>query len=234
MRFQSQVYTKARGSIGGITYTANQYQSLIARARTSPVNPMSQRQTGIRTAFSDASAAWQVMSTADRALWDDYAASVSFSGPMGNYYISGRAMFMRNYSTATYIKGRFAADVAAVIPDPPGVQGPMDLSNPNIQVLAAPGTGFGLSVTSFEAEDWVLFGQISRAFPDTRNSFKGPFQTESMQVVVGAGPASVVIEWEGLVEDSVYFVSARAFTDGVSIRMSVPIILRAVASVVVV
>lgn len=229
MRFQSALVTKARGSLGGITFTANQYQSLIMRARTIPVNPSTEHQQGIRIAFADASGAWENLSDANRDLWEDYADSVSFTGPMGDYTLPGRTMFMRNFATANYYHTRFPVDIAAVVDTPPIITGPFNISNPNTSAPAVPSTGFDLAVTSFETEDWVIFAQISRPFNSARQRYKGPYKTDTTQVSGLAGAGSITMAFAGLEAGKVYFVNGRAFVDDGPVRLSIPFNLRAVA-----
>lgn len=87
----------ARGTIGGVVFTANKagpYLKLWAAA----VNPQSPLQTAQRAKISTAAQAWQALSSANRDLWDTYAAlpAQDLTNSLGETYsISGFLWFVR-------------------------------------------------------------------------------------------------------------------------------------------
>jgi hypothetical protein len=106
MRMLSQLATVARGSVGGVTFTANQHHAIVCRARVSPVNPMTQRQSQMRAAFGDAQSLYEALSAADKLAWQDYADTLTFEGPLGNYSVTGRSVCLGNLATALYLDDR--------------------------------------------------------------------------------------------------------------------------------
>lgn len=96
MLFQSPVYSKASGSIAGLTYSHNK-GGMYARARVTPTDPGSAYQTAMRNAFTAVSAAWSNTLTAiQRAAWGTYAANVAMTNRLGEtIYLSGQQHYIR-------------------------------------------------------------------------------------------------------------------------------------------
>ena len=93
-----------RGSIGGNTFSKNRYGSYV-RARTTPVNPQSQRQSEIRTIIQYLSQAWSnLLSDANHNAWKVYAAAIVRTNKLGatmkltgfNHFIRSNAFIMQN------------------------------------------------------------------------------------------------------------------------------------------
>lgn len=96
--------TDARGSIGGTTFSRNRFGGY-TRARTTPVNPMSSRQTGIRAAVMFLAEQWREspMDDAKRAAWELYADSVNWQNKLGQIvHLTGYNMFMRSNLARLY------------------------------------------------------------------------------------------------------------------------------------
>jgi len=224
-KFLSQVYTVIRGSVGGITYTANQFQPLIARARVSPVNPNTSYQTMIRSAFAGAAQMWRFVTNLVRQGWDDYAKTCVYEGPLGTYTIPGRQMFIGCIGNALYqmARGNIAGPIAGTAPVLPGF---FDVSQVADAAYVGPGTGIAFTMTSMTAEPWVAYGSRSFAFDPTRYRFKGPFLSWSLDSVTSPGAASIIIEFDFLNPGSIYFSNPRAITAGDPFRMSPPYYLR--------
>ena len=102
-RALSQIVTVIRGSIGGITFTANQWHQILLRAKTAPVQPQTNAQQFIKDGFTAASLDWKLLTDADRALWSQYSATVTYTGPLGDYTLPGRQIFMAAQSLVNYI-----------------------------------------------------------------------------------------------------------------------------------
>lgn len=229
MRFLSQVYTIARGSVGGITYTANQFHGLIARARTSPVQPNTSAQTMIKSAFSFASQQWESLTDAARSLWDAYAATCLFSGPLGTYTIPGRQIFTGGLSLINYINAS-GLDIITVDTNPPLLAGRLTLGNVVAGTFITPSeTGIAVNFDLPGTFDYVVLGQHSIAFNPSRQRYKGPWLTGSGQVIDNTGPVAATMSWNGLVEDQIYFVRIRAVLENEPARYSEDYIVRCVA-----
>ena len=229
MRFQSQVYVIARGSVGGVTYTANQFHQLIARARTAPVNPKTTRQTEIRSAFSGAAELWKQATAAVRLGWNDYASTLIFEGPLGQYTVPGRQVFLGNLGTAIYLQSRVAAP-AAILDTAPVLPGFLDIENVTTQAPAGPAvTGVAMSFTQNGSENAIGFCQRSVGWNPTRNRFKGPFLTETLDFASVVAPASGFIDFVGLETGLAYFMNPRFITAQAPFRMSALFNLRMIA-----
>jgi hypothetical protein len=89
--------TDARGSIGGQTHSRNRYGAYV-RARTTPINPNSTRQSAIRAVVADVSAYWSdTLTIAQRAAWAVFAAAVSAKNKLGEtIYLSGFNQFVKS------------------------------------------------------------------------------------------------------------------------------------------
>jgi len=97
MKYQSPVYSDARGSVAGLTYSRNR-GGLYTRARVVVTNPNSTRQQDIRNAMSQLSEYWLTGLTADqRTAWSNYAANVQVRDKLGALiHISGQNHFLRS------------------------------------------------------------------------------------------------------------------------------------------
>jgi len=207
-KFLSQIMTIARGSVGGVTFTANQYAQLVMRAKTSPVNPKTGNQALIRVAMSAASNQWNLLTDEERQAWSDYADTLTFTGPIGEYSVPGRNIMVGNCGLVLYGNNYLA------VPLVPGYTAP---TAPGFfkfdEVLAAnpsPGeTGVGLSITNNTGEDAHVLCQRSIAFNPSRLRYKGPFLSSSCQFVPVPDSTSVLVEWDDLQADSIYFMRIR-------------------------
>lgn len=83
MKYKSQVYTQASGSIGGITYSHNR-GGMYTRARSIPVNPSSTFQQAMRGYLSNLVVRWgQTLTQLQRDAWDVYAGNVLRTDALG-------------------------------------------------------------------------------------------------------------------------------------------------------
>ncbi len=96
MKFKSQVYTQASGSIGGITYSHNA-GGMYTRGRSIPTNANTVQQQVIRNAVSSLTALWaSTLTLAQRAAWETYAENVPLTDTLGEpRNIGGLAMYVR-------------------------------------------------------------------------------------------------------------------------------------------
>lgn len=229
MRFLSQVYTIARGSVGGITYTANQFYQLVARARTAPVQPNTTPQTNIKSAFDFGTVQWNLLTAAQRTDWESYAQTVTLSGPLGDYQVSGRHLFLGGLSLVNYVNAS-GLDTIIVDTTPPVIAGRLGLADVNAGVFAGPAaTGIAIDMVIPEAEDYVLLTHRSIGFSPSRNRYKGPWLTSSSRVDTNTGPLSVQLTFTGLVEGAAYFIQVRAVVENGPARYSENHIVRAIA-----
>ena len=93
-----------RGSIGGQTHSKNRYGHYI-RARTTPVNPSTNRQSEIRSAIQELAQRWSgSLTQLQRDLWEVYAAAITRTNTLGeqikltgyNHYIRSNSIRLQN------------------------------------------------------------------------------------------------------------------------------------------
>lgn len=214
-RALSQVYTIIRGSVGGLTYTANQFHQIVVRARTAPVQPGTPPQTLIRSAFNDASITWKLLTPAQRISWANYATTAIFPGPLGDYTVPGRSIMMAGFSLATYLnEGGFAVNTPNGTP--PLVTGFAGISNiKSVDPGVPTPSGFDISISNPQAEVLSVLVNISLGFDPSRNFYKGPWDSS---LTLGANiPASssVLIPITDLTLGQKYFFRVKGvITDG--------------------
>lgn len=233
-RFLSTVYSGIRGSVGGLTYLANQYHQLIVRARTAPVQPNTPLQSAIKTAFSGAEAQWLALSEAQRAAWDLYSIQTPYSGPLGNYVVTGRIMATAILSLRNFLNGVYAAALP-LTNTAPATSGWLNLTNVHSVPPAGPGTGVGVSFgTPAGLQSVVVYYEISPAFENTRNRYKGPWNTSQSDHTAVIPPSTTgVISILNLLVDKVYFVRIRAIFATGPYKISRETIIRCTAVTVV-
>jgi len=100
-----------RGSVGGQVHSKNRFGNYI-RARTVPVNPNTQRQSTMRAIIASLATYWSATLTVDqRAAWEVYAASISFTNKLGEQVnLTGFNHFVRSNSFALQNGGSVVAD----------------------------------------------------------------------------------------------------------------------------
>lgn len=225
----SSVWSVIRGSIGGTTYSANQFHQIIARARTAPVNPNTSKQTAARSAFSGAVQLWNTLSIADRQGWEDYADTLVYVGPLGPITVPGRDVFIGNLQVALFLNGQVGFP-AVIDTTPPVIPGFLNIENvlpiPFTPIMA---TGVSFSFTQNGVEDVIGYSLRSFMFGNSRNRFKGPFLSNTLQQVTVVAPGSGVMDFEGLVEDGKYFMNPRFITLVAPFRLSARFFLDAIA-----
>lgn len=227
-RLLSIVASVIRGSIGGITYSSNQFHQIIARARTAPVNPNTSNQTTIRSAFNVASQVWKVMATPVRTAWNEYAETLTYEGPLGPYTMPGRQVCIGNLALAGYIATR---ELYALTPSTAGPVTPGFLDIGNIICLAsgAGETGFRISVENPNLFDIVVFAQRSVAFGTSRYRFKGPYLSDTDVAQKIESQTTGAIEFYNLTKDAVYFVHLRGITESGPYKISTDYFLRCIS-----
>jgi len=228
-RALSQVATDIRGSIGGITFTKNQWPGIVMRARRAPVNPRTTLQALIRSAMSGAAQMWKDASQLTRDGWNDYASTLIYDGPMGVKNVPGMQVFTGNLMVAIYLKALFG-DIGNIVDTPPSIPGFLDIVNVQPNPFTEVGiTGIGMSFETTSTENVVGYAKRSFAFNQTRNTNTSDFLADTMVNLAVLSPAVGIIEWTGLVEDLAYFINFRAITEDAPFRLSAEFFLRTIA-----
>jgi hypothetical protein len=228
MKCLSQIVTIARGSIGGLTFTANQHHQLIVRAKTSPVNPATNWQTKVRSQFSQGLNRWNTLEEDERQLWNAYAQTCQYNGPLGTYTVPGRLLFIATYTLVTYCN-LFRVTPSTWADDPPSIPGWLSLNNLSSGAGTPTETGVHYDYTNNNGEDIVVLGQISQAFNASRTSFKGPWLTPDNLLDEVADSAAGSVEWQGLSAGQRYFSRFRCMSDQEPYRISNDMFMSALA-----
>lgn len=228
----SQIATVIRGSIGGITFTANASQSIVARARVSPVNPNSAAQTDIRTGFSFANQRWEDMDQAERDGWEDYADSLVWTGPTGEYSVPGRQVFLANASFLQYLNNRELATIT-VLDTPPATAGFAKFDLIQGVEIGSAGTGFDINLSQTSGVNMAVLVQVSLGFNPTRNRYKGPWAAARTEFLSLPSGVSTPVEIRDCEAGQAYFFRVRGVTETVSHRGTAAFIGREIATLYV-
>jgi hypothetical protein len=173
MLFKSQVYTQVSGSVGGVTYTHGP-GGLIARARSTPVNPNTTYQQEVRSWMSALATRWQdTLTAAQRAAWEVFATNMPVINRLGEQiYISGISMYVRCNLPRLQAGLDYVDD------------GPTTYVQPTFTIndLTFSASADTCVVTFDNTEDWAneddaaMLVYCSRPLAPTINYFKGPYR----------------------------------------------------------
>lgn len=137
----------ARGSIGGQTHSRNRYGAYV-RARTTPVNPNSQRQSEVRALNALVTSRWlAALTIAQRAAWGVFASNVPAKNKLGEVInLSGFNQFVKS-NIVSANSGLPFIDDAPIIFTLPG-------EDPTFEASFDAGTG-KVSVVFDDTRDWL-------------------------------------------------------------------------------
>lgn len=233
MRMLSPLGSIMRGSIAGLTFTANQFHQIVVRQKTAPVNPKTTYQEQMRVAFAAASVHWKGLAQSVRDAWSDYAKTVDYPGPLGNYVVTGRNIFMANVAMILYINAR-ALDVLVLSTAAPTIPGVPSWSNVSTGAPSVPGTGFSVHLENISADDMNYFITISPPQSPSRLRYKGPWNSSSAVSDTVASLAADTVDFLTLQDGAAYFARIKGITVDDPHRSSFDIILRHIAEVTVI
>lgn len=108
MKFKSQVYTQASGSVGGLTYSHNK-SGMYTRSRTIPTNPNTTRQQIVRAGVNAAVQGFQALTDAEIAAWKLYGDNVPVLNALGDPIIlSAQQQYIRTNSIRNFVTNQTA------------------------------------------------------------------------------------------------------------------------------
>jgi len=141
------VAVDGRGSIAGNTFSKNRYGNYV-RARTTPVNPKSDRQSAIRAIVANVSSRWSsVLTVAQRAAWSVFAAAIPAKNKLGEViYLSGYNQFCKS-NIAAVNAGNAIIIAAPTVLELPG-------EDTSFAATVDSGTGL-ISIAFDDARDWL-------------------------------------------------------------------------------
>lgn len=179
MKYLSQVYSQASGSIGGITYSHNRF-GLYTRSRITPTNPQTGFQTQVRNAMSSLADRWvNVLTQAQRDAWTLYADNVPVLDKLGqSINLTGMNMYIRSNVP------RVQFDQIASVTVPTVDAGPTNFSlaetDPTAaMVMTAPQAGaisFDTGLPWVGEDDAFLLPYSGRPQNASIDFFKGPYR----------------------------------------------------------
>jgi len=176
----------ARGSIGGNVFSRNRYGNYM-RARTTPVNPQSSRQSAIRAIVASIAVIWNGTLTAvQRAAWGVFASNVPSTNKLGEVInLSGFNQFVKS-NTVKLNAGLASLAVAPTIFTLPG-------EDPDFSATVDAGTG-KVSVVFDATRDWAdedtggLVVQVGIPVNPSIEYFNGPWRSAGIILGDGATP----------------------------------------------
>lgn len=174
MKFKSQVFTQASGSVGGLTYSHNA-GGMYTRGRTIPTNPSSTQQQAVRNAMSQLAAAWvSVLTPAQRESWQTYSDNVPLIDKLGDPVNVG-ALPMYQRSNVPRLQAALPR-----VDDAPIVYDLGDFTTPSIAVTAGPPNAIAVTFDNADAwaneDDSAMLVYSSRPQNPSVLFFKGPYR----------------------------------------------------------
>lgn len=205
MKFQSQVYTKASGSVGGLTYSHNA-GGMYTRGRVTPTDPGSAQQLVVRGLIATLSNWWlAVVTEAQRGAWKLYAQNVVLYDSFGAAIkISGLAHYIRA-NVPRLQAGKTRIDAGPT---------PYDLGAFTPPTVTVDATADEVDVTFTNTDPWAMavgghmLVYASRPQNPSINFFKGPYRYAG--AISGAAapptsPATIALPFPCTVGEKVFF-----------------------------
>jgi hypothetical protein len=233
MRVKSHLFSTMRGSVAGVTYTANQYHAIVGRQRVSPVQPGTTPQSIVKAAFAGGSTAYELLTDAQRQAWEDYAQTLTYQGPLGDYTVGGRSVAMGQYALSRICVAKGIATIPAASMTAPTTAGFLSIGGFLTDAPSATGTGVNLTITNDNDEDVTVLVELSLKQSDARMRYKGPWVPSTFMGFEVPASTSADEDITGLVDGGVYFMRVRLISSDAPRRLSAPLIIRFVAEATV-
>lgn len=207
----------ASGTVGGSTYSRNRFGAYVKR-KSVPVNPSTAFQNAVRANFSEITARWSQLTSAQRAAWQTYSNAVPRSDVFGQpITLDGRMMHLACNSL------RKQAGIALVD------EGPTVLNLPELTLPVPTITaGDPISVAFTNTDQWAsevggaLLFYVSDAKSPQTNYCRGPYRYAGK--IAGGGTAPTTPQT--LTPPFAYVAGQRVFWKAVAVtadgRMSSP------------
>jgi len=216
VKFKSQVYTQASGSIGGVVYSHNR-GGMYTRGRAIPVNSNTIYQQAIRNAIRTLTSAWTgTLTPTQRAAWAAYANAVLIPDSLGEpRKLPPLAMFCRcNVPRLVH--------EATYVPSGPTVTVLPTFTAPVLTVTAPTGGSLAYTVT-VGTDDWArevgghMYLYCSRPQGTGIGYFKGPYRycdKVDGAVVPPTSPKVVVLPFPVVAGQNVFYRVNVSRADG--------------------
>jgi len=229
-RILSSPWSIIRGSIAGTTYFANQFHQIVARARTAPVQPGTNYQAMVKSAFDAASSLWETLTDDQRHAWDTYSGTCSWTGPLGSYTIPGRQMFVAVHGMKLYLMARGVVFNNNILTAPLRTG---FLNVDNVQATSGSGastTGITVSFGNPNAETILGWAERSLGFDLSRYRYKGPWDSAALLSAQALTLTTGSLLYTALTPDLRYFARFRAISKQGPFRISAKFFVNAIAT----
>jgi len=173
--FKSSTFSEIRGSVNGMTFSRNAAGAYV-RNKTIPVNPSTLLQNVARGAFQQASERWKTLSLAQRALFENHAATLTRYNKVGDEINArGQTLFVGWDAFQRYLqqRGYVTNYTIPTTTIPWGDPSPLDVYT---EIPTTPDVGIHLTFHNSSLNDDArvliqVFGPLSA----TRNYWRGPY-----------------------------------------------------------
>jgi hypothetical protein len=173
------------GSIAGQTGSRNRFGQYM-RSRAIPVNPSSAAQGLVRARLAANSAAWRLLTPAQRAGWSDLGLSMVRSDALGQSY-----SLQGNQAHASVNNNRLLCGLA-IVADAPGVTTPVALTTVTLTCTAA-AFSFIFAATPLAAATYcAVFASPQRS---AGRNFEGDFRFIKLSTAAQASPLIFTSEY---------------------------------------
>jgi UPF0716 family protein affecting phage T7 exclusion len=173
------------GSKEGITASRNRFGQYI-RTRAIPVNPASFAQGAVRARMAGNSAAYRLLTSAQRAGWSDLGLMMIRSDSLGQSYA-----LQGNQAYASINNNNLAAG-AAVVADAPAIATPVALATVTITLSAA---AFSIAYTATPLPALTYLMVFASPQRSAGRNFEGDFRLIKVGAAAGASPLVVLTEY---------------------------------------
>lgn len=103
MKYISPIFSDARASVGGATFSSNRGGNYV-RAKVAPVQPRSVKQQTVRAILATISGTWKSLTATEIAGWNSLASTITLKDTLGNSYKpTGAQLFLSNNANLTNI-----------------------------------------------------------------------------------------------------------------------------------
>ena len=173
------------GSVSGQTASRNRFGQYL-RTRAIPVNPTSAAQGTVRARLAANSAAWRLLTSAQRAGWSDLGLSMVRSDSLGQSY-----SLQGNQAYASVNNNRLLSGLA-VVADAPAIATPMSLTTVTITLTAA-SLSIAYTATPLAAATYLaVFASPQRS---AGRNFEGDFRFVKLSAAAAVSPIVALTEY---------------------------------------
>lgn len=173
------------GSKEGVTASRNRFGQYL-RTRAIPVNPSSFAQGAVRARMAGNSAAWRLLTSAQRAGWGDLGLMMVRTDSLGQSY-----SLQGNQAYAS-INNNLLAVGAAITPDAPAMATPVALATVTITLTAA---AFSIAYTATPLPALTYLMVFASPQRSAGRNFEADLRLIKCGAVAGASPLVITTEY---------------------------------------